>query len=83
PILNQNVQIFQEGSHRLLGEALTDEGGEARVLLRTDVVYPLAVSVRVSDGGTLVARAAIPRRGVNGLYPGDVWALDLRHRRSR
>jgi hypothetical protein len=83
PIHNQNVQIFDEGSARLLGEAPTDEGGEARVSLRTDVVYPIAAAITVSDGTTPVAQATIPRQGVNGLYPGDVWALDLRHKRIK
>jgi len=84
PIHNQKIQIFEEGSKRLLGEALTDEGGEGRVLLRTDVLYPVAATIIVSDGadGTApIVRARIPRKGVDGLYPGDVWALDLRHKR--
>jgi len=83
PIHNQKVQIFEDPSARLLGEALTDEGGEARVALSTDVLFPLAVTIIVSDGTTPVVQARIPRHGVNGLYPGDVWALDLRHKRVR
>ena len=79
PIHNQKVQIFEKESASLLGEALTDEGGEARVLLKTDVVYPVAALITVSDGTTQVVQATIPRKDVNGLYPGDVWALDLRH----
>ncbi len=81
PIHNQKVQIFEEGSTRLLGEALTDEGGEARVSLRTDVLFPVAAAITVCDGTTPVVRAKIPRKAVSGLYPGDVWALDLRHKR--
>jgi hypothetical protein len=81
PIHNQKVQIFDEGSVRLLGEALTDEGGEARVLLKTDVLFPVAAKITVSDGNGPTVQARIPRRGVDGLYPGDVWALDLRHKR--
>jgi hypothetical protein len=83
PIHNQKVQIFEEGPGRLLGEALTDEGGEARVSLPADVVYPIAAAVTVSDGTTPVARTRILRQGVDGLYPGDVWALDLRHKRVK
>jgi hypothetical protein len=80
PIHNQKVQIFEESSKRLLGEALTDEGGEAHVSLRTDVLFPVAAAITVWDDTTPVVQAKITRRGVNGLYPGDVWALDLRHR---
>jgi hypothetical protein len=83
PIHNQNVRIFEAGSKRLLGEALTDEGGEARVSLRADVVYPVAAAITVSDGTTPIVQSEIRRKDVNGLYPGDVWALDLRHKRLR
>jgi hypothetical protein len=81
PIRNRKVQIFEEGSHRLLGEALTDEGGEARISLGSDVLYPVAAAITVWDGTTPVVQANIPRKAVSGLYPGDVWALDLRHKR--
>jgi hypothetical protein len=83
PIHNQKVQIWEDGATRLLGEALTDEGGEARVLLRADAVYPVAATITVSDGTTPVVEAMIPRKDVKGLYPGDVWALDLRHKRVK
>ena len=83
PIHNQKVQIFEESSTRLLGEALTDEGGEARIALRSDVLYPVAGRIIVSDGATAIAQGRIARQGVNGLYPGDVWALDLRHKRVK
>ncbi len=81
PVHDQKVQIVEEGSARVLGEALTDEGGEARVSLRTDVLFPVGATITVSDGATAVVQARIPRQGVDGLYPGDVWALDLRHKR--
>jgi hypothetical protein len=81
PIHNQKVQIFEEGSTRLLGEAVTDDGGEAHVSLRTDVLFPIAAAITVWDGTAPVVQAKIPRGKVSGLYPGDVWALDLRHKR--
>jgi hypothetical protein len=81
PIHNQKVQIFEESSTRLLGEALTDEGGEAHVSLRTDVLFPVAAAITVWDGTTPIVQSKIPRKAVSGLYPGDVWALDLRHKR--
>ena len=81
PIHDLKVRIFEAGSSRLLGEALTDEGGEARVSVRADVVYPVAAAITVSDGTTPVVQSKIHCKDVNGLYPGDVWALDLRHKR--
>src|SRR6266516_7628164 len=53
------------------------------VSLRADVLYPVAARITVSDGTTLIAQARIPRKDVDGLYPGDVWALDLRHKRVK
>ena len=82
PIHNQKIQIFEEGSRRLLGEALTDEGGEARVPLRTDVLYPVGATITVSDTTVPMAQARISRKDADGLYPGDVWALDLRRKRN-
>ena len=38
------------------------------------------------DGPQLDAtlwQSKIPRKALSGLYPGDVWALDLRHKRVR
>ena len=83
PIHNKKVQIFEESSARLLGEALTDEGGEAHVSLRTDVLFPVAAAITVWDGTTPIVQSKIPRKAVSGLYPGDVWALDLRHRQLK
>jgi hypothetical protein len=83
PVHNQKVQIFEDSSTNLLGEAMTDDGGEARVPLKTDMVFPVAATIMVSDGATPIVQAKIRRQTVNGLYPGDVWALDLRHKRVR
>jgi hypothetical protein len=72
---NQQVRILEKGSGRLLGQAMTDEGGQARVMLRTDVIYPVAADVEVWNQNTEVFHSEIPGSGVRGLYPGDVWAL--------
>jgi len=74
-ISNQRVRILEDGSGRLLGEGMTDEGGQARVMLRTDVAYPVAADIEVWNENTEVFRSKIPGSGVRGLYPGDVWAL--------
>ena len=83
PIQNLKVQVSEAGTSRTLGQALTDEGGEARISLKNDAVFPVAATITVSDGATQLVEAAIPRKGVDGLYPGDVRALDLRHKRPK
>ncbi len=40
-------------------------------------------TVVVWDGTTPIVQSKIPRKAVSGLYPGDVWALDLRHRQLK
>jgi hypothetical protein len=77
PIHDRKVQVFEEGSCRLLGEALTDEGGEARVILRSDVLYPVVATIKVWDHTAPVVQTKIPLEGSGGLYPGAVWALGL------
>jgi len=72
---NQRVRILEESSGRLLGEGLTDEGGQAHVMLKRDVAYPVAADVEVWNETTEIFRSKIPGSGVRGLYPGDVWAL--------
>jgi len=75
PLRHQRVQIFEEDSNRLLGEGLCDEGGEACVILRSDVLYPVTAAIKVWDGATLVGRGRIPCQGLSGLYPGGVWEV--------
>ena len=75
PIGNQNVRIVEESAPRLLGESMTDEGGQAKVFLRGDVVYPVAARIEVWDGNREVLRSRISGDGIRGLYPGDVWAV--------
>jgi hypothetical protein len=53
-----------------------------RVDERKGEQVPIAPTITVSEGATPIVQATIPRQGVNGLYPGDVWALDLRHKRA-
>jgi hypothetical protein len=74
-ISNQRVRILEEGSGKLLGEGTTDEGGQARVMLRTDVAYPVAAGIEVWHDNAEIYRSKIPGSGVKGLYPGDAWAL--------
>jgi len=77
PIHNLRVRLQDESSGALLGEALTDEGGQARVGLPRTVLYPGAAGLEVWDGDKLVLRSRIAQYQVHGLYPGDVWAVRI------
>jgi hypothetical protein len=69
------VRLVASPSGRTLGEAITDESGQAKISLVPDLTYPIEAQIEVSDLRGLVLKARIPSAGVTGLYPGDVWAV--------
>jgi hypothetical protein len=71
------VRLLENNSKELLGEAVTDEGGQARVKLKPEILYPVAAKIEVWDDRGAVLESMVPRYGVHGLYPGDVWAVRL------
>ena len=75
PIEGLRVRLTETSSGRLLGGAATDAGGQARILLPSDVIYPVDARITVSDGRAAVLDSRIPSSGVAGLYPGDVWMV--------
>ena len=77
PIENLKVRLVEEDSKQVLGEGVTDEGGQAQVTLRSDVIFPVAARIEVWDDLQMLATATIPREGVRGLYPSDVWVVRL------
>jgi hypothetical protein len=77
PISRLKVRLLENISKKLLGEGITDEGGQARVKLKTDILYPVAATIEVWDDRRAVLRSIVPRNGVQGLYPGDVWSVRI------
>src|SRR5215831_7176099 len=71
PIDGLRVRLFAPGLGRTLGEAVTDESGQARISLPADLTYPIDGQIEVSDSHGPVLKAKIPFAGVIGLYPGD------------
>jgi hypothetical protein len=83
PISRLKVRLLEETSKELLGEGVTDEGGQARVKLKSDILYPVAAKIEVWDDRRAILESTIPRNGVRGLYPGDVWAVSIPSRNER
>jgi len=77
PIHNLEVRIVEEASGRRLGDGFTDEGGQARIILKSDTIYPVAARVEVWDKNRQTVASGITCYGVQGLYPADVWAIRL------
>ena len=75
PIDGLRVRLVASPSGRALGEAITDESGQARILLVPDLTYPIEAQIEVSDLHGPLLKAKIPSAGVTGLYPGDAWAI--------
>ena len=71
------VRLTETSSGRLLGEGTTDAGGQARIALPSDVIYPVDARISVSDARAIVLESHIPSSGVAGLYPGDVWSVSF------
>lgn len=57
--------------------ALTDRTGKACLPLPEDIVYPVSAEVEVTVPPDFRKTATIERHGLDGLYPGDFWALHL------
>ncbi len=81
PIDGLRVRVVASSSGRIVGEATTDESGQARISLVPDLIYPIEAQIEVSDLQGPVLKATIPSAGVTGLYPGDVWAVRFPRRR--
>ena len=77
PIHDLKVRIVEEPSGKLLGDGFTDEGGQARISLKSDTIYPVAARVEVWDKNRQTVASGITCYGVQGLYPADVWAIRL------
>lgn len=81
PIDGLRVRLVATGSGRTVGEAITDESGQAKISLAPDLTYPIEAQIEVSDSHGPLLKAKIPSAGVTGLYPGDVWAVRFPRRR--
>jgi hypothetical protein len=71
------VRLIEQDSKRVLGEGVTDEGGQAEVTLRSDVIYPVAARIEICNDVQMLVTAPIRRQGIRGLYPSDVWVVRL------
>jgi len=71
------VRLIEKDSKQVLGEGVTDEGGQAEVTLRSDVIYPVAARIEISNDAQVLVTSTIRRKGIRGLYPSDVWVIRL------
>jgi hypothetical protein len=75
PVEGLRVRLAVTSSGRVLGEGTTDAAGQARIVLPSDVIYPVDARIVVSDAREALLESRIPSTGVAGLYPGDVWMV--------
>lgn len=86
PYVGERLRIelrTADGTNKV-SEGYTDQQGIA--LLSVDsahwIAFPVSAAVGVFRGDEELARVDIESRGVEGLYPGDVWVLDTSQIRS-
>ena len=72
------VALYTADGVSKISEGYTDENGsvELPVDIPLWVAFPTAAMVRIYRGEYEVAGSSIKCRGVDGLYPGDVWVFD-------
>ncbi len=74
PARDAEVQLLDEHGAEL-SRGATDEDGIAHLVLPADVCYPLGGRFEVESAGETWEGEPIPASGVEGLYPGDYYAL--------
>ena len=69
PIEKLKVRLLEADSKQVLGEGVTDDGGQAQVTLKSEVIYPVAARIEVSNDVEMLLTSSIAQEGVRGLYP--------------
>jgi hypothetical protein len=77
PIDNLKVRLIENDSKQILGEGVTDEGGQAQVTLKSDFIYPVAARIEIRSDDQVLVTSTISHKGARGLYPADVWVVSL------
>jgi len=57
--------------------AVTDRTGQGQVHLPGDILYPISAEIIVSIPPDFEKSGRIDGRGLDGIYPGDSWVIDL------
>jgi len=72
--------VFRDESGATIAEGKTDRDGEAALLFPSDRLYPMGGEAEFSLNGESIGLARIESHGVDGLYPGDIWKIDVPER---
>jgi len=73
---NIRIRLLESGSGRIIGETVTDsKWATGKISLPDDLMYPLSCRVEAFRGTEKVSEGEIKAKGVEGLYPGDLWSI--------
>ena len=74
------VALYTQEGTRKVSEGETDQQGMGYLSVAESswVAFPVSAMVRISQQGKEIARSIIEAKGVEGLYPSDVWVFDSR-----
>jgi hypothetical protein len=71
-----SVRLLREDGQTVIGAGITDAGGICTLVLPSELAYPIGGWLQLHWNGQDLGRARIPARGVQGLYPGDLWVIN-------
>ena len=74
PFRGARMALLDE-SGAAVAKGKTDRDGEAALTLPSNRLYPMGGKLVVSFQGETVGVLDIQARGVEGLYPGDIWKI--------
>lgn len=71
------LKLYEADGTTLIGEGRRATDGAFDVTLSRELTFPIGAVVRLLHNGKEVGAARITAKGVEGLYPGDVWGVNL------
>lgn len=71
------MKLFEADGTTPIGDGRRAADGAYDVALSREHTFPIGAVVKLYRGGAEVGSARIPAKGVDGLYPGDVWGVNL------
>jgi hypothetical protein len=71
------LKLYRADGITLIGEGKRATDGAFEVPLFRELTFPIGAAIKLFRDGGEVGSAHITATGVEGLYPSDVWAVNL------
>jgi hypothetical protein len=80
PVSNSDslsLKLFQSNGTTLIGEGKNTGEGAFEVKLSRDFIFPISGVIKIYNNGKETGSAKNTANGVDGLYPGDIWSVNI------